>query len=588
MIKVSDYIVKYLTEQNIDKAFVIQGGAVAHIIDSIAKNPKIKYITCQHEQACAMAADAYSRVSHKLGVAIATSGPGATNLITGIANAYYDSIPTIFITGNVASFRQSDLMNVRQYGFQETNIVKIVESITKYSVRIDNPYNIKAELDKAFYIANSNRKGPVLIDIPDDFQRTFIDEKKLTKNYKHKEKRKKVSINFDKILYLLKNAKRPVLVFGNGILSSKSENLAVKLSEKLNIPTLYSWPLKGIFDYSHKLNYGSFGTNSLRYGNFIIQNSDLIISIGHRLDTHATGSIKDFARESKIIMIDIDENELQKFQKLGKKIDLSICTEAHSFLKQSLKKIDFIFKDKKWLTYCNTIKKKYSKIPLSNYKFVSPYKFFNQLSKLCKKRTIFTGDTGANLVYLFNNLEEKKDQKFISAFNNTPMGYSLPASIGAALSSTKSKIICCIGDGGMQMNIQELATIKYYKLPITIIVFNNYGHGMIKQTQDDWFNSKYHASSSTKGLPKLNFSKIAKAYGIKSFRIKSDRELDLLSKNFKTKAPLLIEVILDEELRVEPMLQYGRPIEDANPLINRNDFLNSMIIEPLEISKELK
>ena len=586
LVKVSDYIIDYLEKNNINKAFVIQGGAIAHLIDSIAKHPNFNYYTCQHEQACAMAADGMSRTSKSIGLAIATSGPGATNLITGIANAYYDSIPVLFITGNVTSFRQSNNLGVRQYGFQETDIVNIVKPITKYSVRINKASDIKYEIEKALFIAKEGRKGPVLIDIPDDFQREQIDIS-ILKSFTAKKNPWNNKFNIKEIKNLLRESKRPILVYGNGILSSNCVNLAIKVSNKLKIPTLYSWPLKGIFSYKDNLNYGSFGTNSSRTGNFIIQNSDLIISIGNRLDTHATGSLKDFARDAKILSVDIDENELNKFEKLGRKIDFKLAIDAKYFLEKINKELEFKFTNNFWIEYCQKLKNQYSYKSTINANFISPIKFFNKLSKRVNEKTIFVGDTGANLVYLFNFLKEKQGQKFISAFNNTPMGYSLPAAIGISIANPKKNIICCTGDGGIQMNIQELATISYYKLPITIIVFNNFGHGMIKQTQDDWFESSYEASSSKNGIPKLNFRDIAKSYNIDSFQIKENSEINNLLNKTDFNKPVLIELLLDESLRIDPMLQFGRPLEDMNPLLNRKEFKNNMIIKPLKISEKI-
>jgi len=588
MVKLSDYVIDFLAQLNIKHIFVLQGGAVAHLIDSIEKNNNLKYITCQHEQACAMAADAYSRIGNTIGVAMATSGPGATNLITGIANAYYDSIPVVYITGNVASFRQSDGMGIRQYGFQETNIINIVSPITKYCVAIKHPNEIKYELEKALFEATNGRNGPVLIDIPDNFQREYIDEKNLKSFLPIIDKINYLGIdfNFEYIQNLLSNSRRPVLIYGSGILALDTLVLAREITKKFNIPTLFSWSLKGMFDYEDPLNFGSFGTNSLRSGNFIVQNSDLIIAIGHRLDTHATGNLKDFAREAKVVVVDIDEYELKKFEKLGKKFDTLICMDSNLFLKK-LKDISYICDKQEWITYCQKLKEKYYKDNFETSTKVSPGIFFDKLSCFSSKDVIFIGDTGANLAYLFNGVKEKYGQKFISAFNNTPMGYALPASIGASFANQDKRLICCIGDGGMQMNVQELATVAYYNLPITIFVFNNVGHGMIKQTQDDWFHSVYSASSYEKGIPKLNFVDIAKAYNIKSIHIRNDEQIDSVLSKITYTEPLLVEVDIDENLRVNPMLKFGRALEDMNPLLDREEFINQMIIEVLEISKRI-
>ncbi|MDA7818273.1 thiamine pyrophosphate-binding protein [Sulfurimonas sp.] len=583
-VKLSDYVIEYLIALKIEHVFVIQGGAVAHLINSIEKNEDIKYITCQHEQACAMAADAYSRTSKTIGVAMATSGPGATNLITGIANAYYDSIPVLYITGNVTSFRQSANMGIRQYGFQETDIVNIVKPITKYAIALEDPNDIDYVLSKAIFEANNKRKGPVLIDIPDDFQRLEIDKEGLKKFINPVELKIEERFAFTEIHNFLKMSKRPVLIFGSGIISSNSLELARQTTYDFNIPTVFSWPLKGMFNYNDDLNFGSFGTNSLRSGNFIVQNADLIIVIGNRLDTHATGKLDEFAREAKIVVVDIDENELKKFEHFGKKIDLKYCMDCKDFL-VDFNKINYTFDNNNWLEYCRGLKNKYYKDNLVSCKNISPGYFFEELSKIVSDNTVFIGDTGANLVYLFNGMKEKLGQKYISAFNNTPMGFAISASIGTALANKDKNIICCTGDGGLQMNIQELATIAYYNLPITIIVFNNRGHGMIKQTQDDWFNSKYSASSHQNGIPNLNFKDIAHSYGIDAVKIDSDKEVDSILSELKYDKPFLIELIIDENLRINPMIQFGRPLEDMNPLLEREEFIDNMIVQPLKISE---
>ena len=584
MIKLTDFVVNLLSTMGIQHIFVVQGGAVAHLIDSVERNQNVFYATCQHEQACAMAADAYSRVGKTIGAAFATSGPGATNLITGIANAYYDSIPVFFITGNVTTFRQSSGMGVRQYGFQETAIVDIVKPITKYCTQLRDPRDIKYEIQKALHMALDQRKGPVLIDIPDDIQRSIVDENHLRAFHPLENETQESNFEIDAIEPLLKKAKRPVIVYGNGVLSSGAVDLARQVSEQLNLPTLFSWPLKGIFDYNAPLNFGSFGTNSSRSGNFIIQNADLILTVGHRLDTHATGLLEHFGREAKIIMVEIDVNELNKFSILGKQIDIKLCMDAGRFLSSLSRTVKYRCSRENWMNYCRRMKAGYYSDNITKTELISPGIFFEKLSDITCRDTVFIGDTGANLVYLFNGLKEKQGQSFISAFNNTPMGFALPASVGAALADKDRKIICCIGDGGMQMNVQELATIRYYNLPITIVVLNNTGYTMIKQTQDDWFNSQYSASSNPKGIPKLDFSRIASAYGIDAVRIANHDQLDQLFLDLPTGKPFLIELVIDEDMRINPMLKYGRPLEDMNPLLTREEFLDNMIIPPLPIS----
>lgn len=585
-VKLSDIVADFIVELGVKHVFVLQGGAVAHLIDSIAKKQELSYIAMQHEQSSAMAADSYSRV-FGIGVAIATSGPGATNLITGIANAYYDSIPVLYITGNVASFRQSEKFNVRQYGFQENNIVDMVKSITKYAKRLEKPEDILLELNQAIHIATKDRKGPVLIDIPDDFQRVNLSK---TAIYKDVNKLNMIKIpdiegEIITIYEMIQNSKRPVLVFGAGVELSGALYLAKKLSRMLNIPVLHTWALKGLYDFHDKLNFGSFGTNSNRSGNFIVQNADLIIAIGTRLDTHATGSINTFAREAKIILNDIDIYEIDKFKILKKNIELSICADAKFVLQSMIDNFnDFEIPNfVEWIEWCSQKKKLFYPKIQGDFSGVNPYELLQYISRNIKKVKYITADTGANLAYVMCAYEEIEGQKFITAFNNTPMGYSLPAAIGVSFWTDKNEIIFCFaGDGGLQMNIQELATVSKHKLPIKIFVFNNYGHAMIKQTQDDWFDSKYEASSIRNGIPSINFCAIAEAYGIKNVKIQSNEDTLMLDEILKNDEPCLIEVVLDESLKVYPMLKYGKPIEDSNPLLGRDVLKENMIIKIYE------
>ena len=313
--KLSDYVASFLAAQGIRCVFVITGGAVAHLIDSVAKNPNIDYICTQHEQAAAMAADACSRITGNIGAAIATSGPGATNLITGVCCAYYDSIPVIYITGQVATFRSSKGMGVRQLGFQEADIVNIFRPLTKYAVWIDDPRRIRYELEKATHIAKSGRPGPVLVDLPDDLQRVDIDPDELESFVPEPENKDlhRLEEQVESCIQLLENAKRPVVILGWGIRLGKAEKEAIEFVNKLGFPILPTWATMDMLPSNHPLVVGSFGFHGTRYGNFTVQNADLVLSIGSRLDTHLTGSpITTFAREAKKIVVDVDINELNK------------------------------------------------------------------------------------------------------------------------------------------------------------------------------------------------------------------------------------------------------------------------------------
>ena len=594
--KVSDYIATYLSKNNVKKVFSITGGASIHLIHSLAEIGSIDYVAMHHEQSCAMAADGYSRTSKSLGVALATSGPGATNLITGIACAWFDSIPCLFITGQVTRFRMKGDLKVRQIGFQETDIISMVKTITKYNCQIMNKTQIKYELDKCIYYANEGRPGPVLIDIPDDIQRSelkindFVYMNK--KNFKFKskllEKKNYTVLNkkIYKLLKLINNSKRAIIIVGNGVRLSSSINDLKKLQKILNVPFVSTWAMLDIWNSDDKNNCGSFGTHGSRYGNFAVQNSDLIISIGARLGTRETGSpLSSFARKAKFVVIDIDKYELSKFQKFGKKCDIKFNLDAKIFLKLLLSKLKNYHKMdySEWKKNINLWKKKYPsgpKIPF-NRKKVCPYTLYQNLSKYFSSNEIIITDTGSTIAWASQALKFNGRIRLIHDFNNTAMGYALPASIGALMANPKKNITCVAGDGSFMMNIQELSTVREYNLPLKIILINNEGYSMVKQTQEQWLGGKFYATSKGYGLSFPNFKKIAEAFNIEYIKIKNNDELTKLKVLKNQKKALFIEIIVDENERVIPQSKFGYPIEDSEPLLPREEFRANMIIDPI-------
>ena len=589
--KLTDFVAQYLVVCGVRHAFVLQGGAALHLIDSIDKNNSIKSVAMQHEQACAMAADGYARASNGLGCTIVTSGPGATNLLTGIACSYFDSIPTIHITGNVASFRQSDNLGVRQYGFQETNIVKMAKPICKYAVRIASAEAILIELPKAIGIALSGRKGPVLIDIPDDFQRVELDDDLARQSLlsSHLDfKLQNPPLSIEKLNLLFRDffsASRPIVILGAGIVSEKSKIMAKEFCLKNQLPYLITWPLKGISSFDDELNLGTFGTHSFRGNNIILQNANYILTVGCRLDSRATAKLDTFARESKIAMVDIDFSEMDKFKHIGLNINYKILADSHDFFLHALTLDDVDLRRDEtekldWMEYIKSIQDMFNRNPEYNLSDINPYAAIVKLSSFLSSKTTIVADTGTCLPLIFVYGREKEGQKYLSSFNNTPMGYALPAAIGAALaSSSREKIIVLAGDGGMQMNIQELATLSLLGLPLIVIVFNNAGHSMIKQTQDDWLDSNYIASSVENGLPKVAFHKVASAYGVSSYQVKNETELvNAFDCVFNDPSPSLIELIVNPDFRYEPIIKYGSPLEYMSPEIDREKIDNAMIV----------
>ncbi|MCX6746799.1 MAG: thiamine pyrophosphate-binding protein [Candidatus Pacearchaeota archaeon] len=588
--KASDYIAEFLVNLGVKHIFGITGGAIVHTFDSIGKRKDIEYICTQHEQAAAMAADGYSRITKNIGVTVTTSGPGATNLLTGTCCSYYDSIPILNITGQVATNRLRGDKGVRQIGFQETPISKIYKPVTKYSVLVDNPKMLRYELEKAAHIAKSGRPGPVLVDIPDDIQRADINPDRLPSYIPEK-----ISVDYAKIkeqamqcVELINNSERPIIVLGAGVKLSGCEEEAMKFVRNLKIPVALTWATRDLFLEDNELNAGGFGITSQRYGNFAIQNSDLVLALGTRMDTHHTGTpLNMFAREAKKVILDIDNTELEKFRGSELKWDVSINADVKDFF-MALQDVRNV-KEKNLSGWLDRIKEWKDKYPpykeSAKTDYVDSYAFLEVLSKESLEGDIIITDAGGNLAQTMGGYRFRKKQTLFSAFNHSPMGNSLPESIGACFANDKRPVVCIIGDGGIQMNIQELATIKYHNLPIKIFVFNNKGYGMIQQTQDDWLNSRYEASDMENGIPVPDFVKIGNAYGLKTERIKNNKQLASKLKNaLRYDGPVLCDVNISPDQRTVPMLKVGRPIEDAKPLLSREEFLENMIVKPAEQS----
>ncbi len=586
--EISDYVANFIANQKVKHIFLITGGAVFNLVDAIARNNSLEYICTEHEQAAAMAADAYSRVTKNLGVAVSTSGPGATNLITGVCCSWYDSIPTMFFSGQVSTPKLKGKSKIRQFGFQETDVSSLFKPITKYSKTIKDPQKIRYELEKANYLARNGRPGPILLDLPNDIQRAEINPKELIGYRPHKIEKdlNKLEGLVEKTTYLLENSERPIIIFGGGIRLANVESEARELIEKLNFPALMTWATKDLFPYTHPLVIEGFGVSSERTGNFAIQNSDLALALGTRLDTHETSDLTTFARNAKKIIVDVDKYELEKYEKRGMKPDLLINCDLRDFLRILSKKNIKINNISKWINKINEWKKNYP-ICLPEYYNqkgnVNPYVFMDELSKQSKEGDIIIPDAGGNLTWTMQGFRAKRNQRLFSAFNHSPMGYSLPASIGACFASGKKSVTCIIGDGGIQMNIHELATAKHHNLPIKIFLFNNQGYGIIRQTLENYMNSRYEAVDEKSAVPMPNLIRIANAYGIRTLSIKDNREIQRGVKetlNYKG-GPILCDVNIHPYQKIEPKLISSRPLEECSPELPREVFLKEMIIKPL-------
>ena len=519
--KVSDYIVEYLIEKNVKDVFGYPGGMVTHLMDSLKKYEKeIATHVLYHEQGVAFAACGYAQSSGNLGVAYATSGPGATNLITGICNAYFDSIPVLFITGQVNTFEGKGNLPVRQRGFQETDIVSMVKNVTKYAVKIEKEQDIKFCLDRALNVAMSGRKGPVLLDIPMNIFRADI-QKELLVSYKEKESNLKFNLSDEekcKLKDYIMQAKRPVILLGNGIKISGLEQETREAISSLGIPTVSTMLAIDVIPSSEN-NYGFIGAYGHRTANFIIAKSDLVLTLGARLDVRQVGAIrKNFAPNAKLIRIDIDCGELE--YKVHED-EYSLCTDLKNVLTLlSDLRINNYGRWSDWKNVCDELNRKLDCVDDNIVRGV-----ITKIGEYIPENCVITTDVGQNQVWIAQYLKTTEKQKVLFSGGHGAMGYSLPAAIGASCQYGRN-VICMNGDGGFQMNIQELQVIARERLPIKIVVFNNAALGMIRHFQEMYFEDNYVQTTQAGGYTVPDFEKIAKAYGIEYCRIDKAEEVE--------------------------------------------------------------
>jgi acetolactate synthase-1/2/3 large subunit len=595
-IKVSDYIINRL-ESETKHIFLISGGGCIHLVDSLGKST-IEPVCSLHEQGAGISAEAYSQYTNNLGVALVTTGPGGTNIITPIASAWLDSIPLLILSGQVQRKDMVEDKKIRQLGFQEINFKEIIKPITKYAVCVKNPEEIPYHLEKAISLAKTGRPGPVVLEIPLDVQSSYIDLDAVSKITATENNTDYVTLKkiVSDIIIALNSSSRPIVLAGNGIRLSQSEEIFKTLINKIKIPTLLTWKAADILHEEHELFVGRPGGVGQRGANFNQQNSDLIICLGARLDHGQLAyQSKFFARDAKKVIVDVDINEIDK---LNIHIDFKVPYTCKDFLNELILQSDNIMKEySNWLAHC---KKTYLKYPvcLSDYykksKFVDNYVFINELSKHLKENSIIIpGSSGACSEVTFQSIKINKGTRIFNSQGLGSMGFAIPASIGGCLASGNKEIICIDGDGGFFMNIQELELVKRYNLPIKYFILNNNGYGSIKTTQRNHFNSNFVASDSNSGLtlPKIELQ--AKAYGLKYFKIKNNKDLvKNLKKILSYKSAFICEVMIDINHTTSPKASVYKdknglfctmPMEDLYPFLDREEFNENMLISPANL-----
>ena len=598
--KVSDYIFSELSALGIKDVFTVSGGAAMHLLDSLGTNKSMDHVSTHHEQAAAMAAEGNARITGKPGAVLVTSGPGGTNALTGVCGAWIDSIPVIFLSGQVTSNSLIEGTGLRQFGIQESDIVSMVKSVTKYSVTIKDPSQVKYHLQKAVYLATSGRPGPVWLDIPLDIQSKQIvpdecpsfepEERKIPKNDLLK---KQVS----NCIKLLRNAERPVLISGYGIRLAKGEKEFLQLVEKLGIPVISSWTTSDLIPSSHEFSIGRSGIFGDRAGNFTVQNSDLVLSVGSRLSVPQVGyNFPLFARAAKKIIVDIDSAELKK---PSLKPDLPIQADAREFMLELLTQLTQVksFKISKWLKRCQDWKVKYP-VVLPEYKdckdAVNSFYFVHVLSEKLDDKAVIVTDMGTSFTCTMQTFKTKLGQRLSTSSGHASMGFGLPGAIGACIGNNRKDTICISGDGGLQMNIQELQTIVHYNLPIKLFVLNNKGYLTIKATQQNHFG-RFVGAEKSSGVTCPDIIKIATAYGLPAVQIANTEELNAkIDFILQTPGPVVCEIIMGENQPLIPRVSslkkpdgtiISKPIEDLYPFLSREEFLENMIVDPKEILK---
>lgn len=600
MIKVSDYIANFLAQNGLTQVFMVVGGGAMHLDDSLGHHPSLHCLYNHHEQASAMAAEAYSRISPTPGVVCVTSGPGAINAMNGVAGAFQDSIPMLVLSGQVKSslMVRSSGLRLRTLGGQEFDIIPAVGGMTKYAVTVMEAASIRYEMEKALHLACSGRPGPCWIDVPVDIQGQRIDPEQLTGFDPEKEglATPKQDADWASILEALSKATRPVLYAGNSIRTSGGYDTFRKLVDQLQIPVVTGWNSIDLLPSQHPCYVGRGGTMGDRAGNFAVQNSDLILSLGSRLSIYQVGyNVKTWAREACVIAVDIDPEELKK---PTIRVNLPVCMDVAAFMTTLRQKsAGMSFGREAWNEQCRQWKASYPVVEAKHWAqqgLCNVYAFMDELGKQTPEGMDVVVANGSASVVGSQTFAIKENQRFIMNCAISSMGYDLPAAIGVCVADGRAPIVCVAGDGSIQMNIQELQTILTNRLPIKIFVINNEGYHQIRLTQRNLF--KDHKSiglgpeSGDLGFPSME--KLAGAYGYEYFKCKTNANLNgFVKQAMECAQPLIAEVFVDTDQVYEPKSATRRladgtlispPLEDLAPFLPREELKRNMLIPTID------
>lgn len=599
--KLSDWVFRFLARRGVKHVFMLTGGGAMHLNDSLGWSPDIEYVCTAHEQAAAMAAESYAKVTGDLGVCLVTTGPGGTNAITGVAGGWLDSTPMLVLSGQVKRADLKGATGVRQMGVQEVDIVSIVSSITKYAVTVMDPSEIRFHMEKAVHLAVTGRPGPVWIDIPLDVQGSTVEEETL-RGFEPPQidsqglaSQSELANAVRTTIELLNAADRPVLLIGNGVRLSGSRAKMRQLIDRLGLPVLTTWPAHDMVPDDHPFMVGRPGPLAPRGANFTLQNSDCLIAVGARLDLVVTGySPANFARAATKVMVEIDSAELRKVASM---VDLPICADAGEFIDEMLAQIESVQRRDRsawekcwqaWRTKYPVVLPEYRGLPYG----VSTYVFGEAMSEATKSDdVIVSGSSGAGIEIFCLAVRLKEGQRLFLTTALGAMGNGLPGLIGACVANSRRRTIGVDGDGGLQLNIQELETARRLRLPVKLFVLSNDGYASIRTSQSRYFGRLAGADSSS-GVTLPPLRSLVEAYGLPYAQIDSDRGLvgrirDLLNEP----GPTVVEVMTPREEPRAPSLSsmrkpdgamVSKPLEDLWPFLPREEFMSNMLIPPLE------
>ncbi len=602
-IRLADYVADFLVNNGIEDCFTVTGGGAMHLNDALGHKEGLRCIYNHHEQACAIAAEAYARINNKIAAVCVTTGPGGTNAITGVVGGWLDSIPMLIISGQVRydTSKRGMGLDIRAGGDQEFDITRSIDRMTKYSEMIEDPRRIKYALEKALYLATSGRPGPCWIDIPVNFQGCLIETDELISFVPEAEENdqapKVEAAVIESVLEKLKNAKRPVLYAGNGVRLAGGFDVFEELVPKLNIPVVTGWDNIDMMADDDALYVGRGGIMGDRAGNFAVQNADLVLAVGNRLSIRQVGyNWQTWAREAFVIMVDVDAEELKK---PTLHVEMPVHADAKDFLSALLARMGegVFYPENGWQEICRAWKRDYPVVMQKHYDakgLTNPYAFVKKLSDSLPEGYTTVVGNGTACVVGSHAYTIKRGQRFIINSAIASMGYDLPAAVGVCVSLGKKEIVCLTGDGSLQMNLQELQTILTNKLPIKIFVINNDGYHSIRQTQTNLFgaHTKVGIGPESGDLSFPALEKLAWAYGYPYAACRTNDEIDAtLKAAFETEGAFIAEIFVDATQFFEPKSATKRlpdgtlvspPLEDLAPFLDREELKKIMIIPMME------